>query len=555
MPDKVVDIPGVGAVAFPDTMSEAAIVSAAMTLHREKTYQPIRVPLGPQRPITDAPAGEPDWKTRVAEALDPLAHPQSLEDIGNLLMAGGGVRAPGGAGATAAAAATAARTGVGGALSATGRAAEVTGEALTQPGRYVGMWEALTSPKRAAVMLGGPPLLKKTGQALQRAGAAIAPTSEAGALTAAEKALLIETHGRATGERMIKGIEEAAASATRRSAAVTRPKVSAQTGTPPEAPYVSHEHHPGSYAGPERRVAQTPAADLISERRMGELQQKFGGRGPAIEAERPAPMASHGTEGSKPIPFATVPQTYGSKLQQAADMTKGEVREIPLKDVVSTQEGYQPHIVEQYKAGMANDQNIVPVGLEYNGKIYLSDGTHRAIAALEQGRTTMSMRVHRVDPALLKSPRPYQSSLEKMQQTAGAGRTAQIPRTTASDVMNEFVDYGGELVPRGEVIRDLTEKGGTQQQIDRYLQGLDVRRSKPGAAGLTAAGNPQGSHPGTPKASRTPTSPLGQVWKAREDLGVILSPKQMDQAATRVAKKENATAVVQELFEAGRVAR
>jgi hypothetical protein len=58
---------------------------------------------------------------------------------------------------------------------------------------------------------------------------------------------------------------------------------------------------------------------------------------------------------------------------------------------------------------------------------------------------------------------------------ATATKTAKTKtkRTTATDMMNEVFDYGGEQKTRAEIIADLKAQGGTPQMIDRYIQGLE----------------------------------------------------------------------------------
>ena len=42
--------------------------------------------------------------------------------------------------------------------------------------------------------------------------------------------------------------------------------------------------------------------------------------------------------------------------------------------------------------------------------------------------------------------------------------------------LNEEMEYGGELWPRGKVILDLKRKGATRKQIDMYLIGAEKRK-------------------------------------------------------------------------------
>jgi len=53
-------------------------------------------------------------------------------------------------------------------------------------------------------------------------------------------------------------------------------------------------------------------------------------------------------------------------------------------------------------------------------------------------------------------------------------RPSSPKRNTASDYLNEKINYGGIPTPRGEVIADLKAKGGTQAEIDRFLQGNEL---------------------------------------------------------------------------------
>ena len=59
---------------------------------------------------------------------------------------------------------------------------------------------------------------------------------------------------------------------------------------------------------------------------------------------------------------------------------------------------------------------------------------------------------------------------------------ARAGRTTASDYLADEIDFGGEMLPRGEVIKRLKAEGASQAMIDRYLQGAAARKArKPGS--------------------------------------------------------------------------
>ena len=111
--------------------------------------------------------------------------------------------------------------------------------------------------------------------------------------------------------------------------------------------------------------------------------------------------------GFKKVPFSTIDDNEASDLYRASKGyltggNKAERMEVPVKDLISTQKTYQPDIVEGYKSGeRVNSQSEVPQVLEHEGKYYLSDGTHRAIAALENGEENINADVYKVDPERL----------------------------------------------------------------------------------------------------------------------------------------------------------
>lgn len=108
MPDKVVKIPGVGNVAFPDSMSQADIDAASAKLYKEKQGAfgvtaesgAAHLATGPEN-LTDTPTPDAqpssfmDWlkqpitKERLNEALSGASHPQTLGDFLSLLVPSG----------------------------------------------------------------------------------------------------------------------------------------------------------------------------------------------------------------------------------------------------------------------------------------------------------------------------------------------------------------------------------------------------------------------------------------------------------------------------------
>lgn len=88
---KVVDIPGVGAVEFPDSMSNDEISAAAAKLHAESapstpTTADMMTGRGAQSNLQE---GSDDTRaSRLNAFLQPYAHPQTKEDIAHLMMSG-----------------------------------------------------------------------------------------------------------------------------------------------------------------------------------------------------------------------------------------------------------------------------------------------------------------------------------------------------------------------------------------------------------------------------------------------------------------------------------
>ena len=71
---------------------------------------------------------------------------------------------------------------------------------------------------------------------------------------------------------------------------------------------------------------------------------------------------------------------------------------------------------------------------------------------------------------------PVGDSLLEVNHCHGAGKGHPCTtggRTTAKDMLNQMVNYGGIPTRRGDVIKDLQKQGLSQAGIDRYLQKLD----------------------------------------------------------------------------------
>ena len=178
---------------FPDDASDQEI-AAAVASTTPSTFERVAFPHGPQAPITEGPT-EPDWKTRLGQALEPFARPpESLADVGHLLLVSGSVTVPEGALRTIANVAKAGQTTAGRAVGAIGRGMERAGRELRPAGRYIGGWEMMTHPKKGLTVMAAPPLLQATGKVLQRIGAWAAglPEGASLALSDADRALLVK---------------------------------------------------------------------------------------------------------------------------------------------------------------------------------------------------------------------------------------------------------------------------------------------------------------------------------------------------------------------------
>lgn len=86
-----VDIPGVGPVEFPASMSSDDINAAAKRLHDEANYQPVPTPGRGGVPLeTGGPTEDGPVMSGLKHMLEPLAHPQTAGDMAGLLIPSGG---------------------------------------------------------------------------------------------------------------------------------------------------------------------------------------------------------------------------------------------------------------------------------------------------------------------------------------------------------------------------------------------------------------------------------------------------------------------------------
>lgn len=87
---------------------------------------------------------------------------------------------------------------------------------------------------------------------------------------------------------------------------------------------------------------------------------------------------------------------------------------------------------------------------------------------------------------------------------AGSGGGAKKGRTTANDMLNQQVNYGGVMMSKGAVMADLRKQGASQAMIDRYMQGLD------------ASARQRAAYPGRTIGALSPVAQkLSDKWDAR----------------------------------------
>ena len=312
----------------PPTEIELSEIFAKVSQHAP-SFQHVQFPRGPQTTITEET--EPDWKMRLGQALEPLAYPQSLQDIGHLLLAGGLLKAPAGA-------IEALRSATGRSISAVGRGVEATGTMLAKPARYVGGWEMMTHPVKGAATIATPPLLQATGKVLQRIGAWAAGLSEGAslALSDADRALLVKQGYRSA------DIAKVEATAMKGATPPVTPRTLPSAGPATRPPAVIDEA--GRVLGPST-AATTPvvrppgpwdantASPAILARRGANLREVFPEgttaptRGPAAQ---PSAMATPNVPPAPAQPLAGAPlaqmwaatEQAGVKLN-ALDMQAG----------------------------------------------------------------------------------------------------------------------------------------------------------------------------------------------------------------------------------------
>lgn len=113
---------------------------------------------------------------------------------------------------------------------------------------------------------------------------------------------------------------------------------------------------------------------------------------------------------SRAVPFPVLLGHEASRLFQAAVGSPLEERTVQVADLVAMQPSFDPTIVGHYLEAPAPLTGKLPIGIEWQGKYHLEDGTHRAVAAWANGDETLTIKVKQADPAkmarLAQEPAP-----------------------------------------------------------------------------------------------------------------------------------------------------
>lgn len=94
--------------------------------------------------------------------------------------------------------------------------------------------------------------------------------------------------------------------------------------------------------------------------------------------------------------FQVTKQNFPGKTHiSLSDMrNKYPTKEVSLKDVVGTQDFLSQDKVDKYQASsVKGKRGVAPLGVEYKGKVYIIDGTHRTIAAIRSGKEKIKIHV------------------------------------------------------------------------------------------------------------------------------------------------------------------
>jgi len=217
--------------------------------------------------------------------------------------------------------------------------------------------------------------------------------------------------------------------------------------------------------GPFEELNQGPRTMTLEEILGHELPEGFQiveGAAP-IEVEGPGPKAAAAraagdvearlaTLEARPdispdsiaVPFESIPQDTGITMYRARDRATRYQTRLPVARLIATQEAISRAELRNYLEARKDPANAVEV-LEYKGRYYLVDGTHRATVAWARGEDAITAMVTKVNPAWLEAPPPYRSALEPVPPPPLA-----VAVVLPEELFQPGVqDYGGEHRPPG----------------------------------------------------------------------------------------------------------
>jgi N12 class adenine-specific DNA methylase len=166
-----------------------------------------------------------------------------------------------------------------------------------------------------------------------------------------------------------------------------------------------------TYEGESYTVAKPPTAgDRLRITRGPGLTREIDAR-KLDDYLKPKPAADAVVDDDQTdVPWEVADGPTARKLIRAADRSKGRELFVPFDKMVAT----QPRVSATKAAAKFDGENPPAVAVEYEGKFYLMDGTHRATAAFARGADGITATVWPVVPEWLDNPPGYTSALDSL---------------------------------------------------------------------------------------------------------------------------------------------
>ena len=188
-------------------------------------------------------------------------------------------------------------------------------------------------------------------------------------------------------------------------------------------------------------------------------------------------QAAPGPNESRAVPFPVITYDLASQMYQATDWSQAAPVRVPVSSLVATQRTVSRTIAQQ-KADNPGDG--LPMAMAYQGRYFLADGTHRAVAAWSRGDETIDVLAAPVQAERIGAVTYHQNGgdveLEQRKRGAirfGADRHFSIALFEGAD-LSTFLHETGHFYL--EVLADLADEIGgidtaartpQQQQLSR----------------------------------------------------------------------------------------